>query len=48
LILKRFVSKKSEESEVMDDATRLACVSGRTEEGVITTLKRLNRKQVNH
>jgi hypothetical protein len=49
LILERFVSKKSEEREVMDDAPRLVYVSGRTEEAVIsTTLERLNRKQVNH
>jgi hypothetical protein len=49
LILERFVSKKSEEREVMDDAPRLVYVSGRTKEAVIsTTLEHLNRKQVNH
>jgi fatty acid synthase len=47
LILKRLVSKKSEESKVMDDVPRLVCVSGRTEEAIITTLERLNERQVN-
>jgi fatty acid synthase len=46
LILKRFVRNKSQEREVMDDVSRLVCVSGRSEEAVITTLKGLNGKQV--
>jgi hypothetical protein len=47
LILQRFVSKKSEEGKVMDNAPRLVYVSGRTEKAVVTTLERLNLKQVN-